>query len=53
MATITDVTPENVQEETLFCIKDIKKPGFNSKRIWFEKHGQSMSGYGQAAGNRK
>lgn len=37
MATITDVTPENVQEETLFCIKDIKKPGFNSKRIWFEK----------------
>ena len=37
MATITDVTPENVQEETLFCIKDIKKPGFNSKRKWFEK----------------
>jgi L-amino acid N-acyltransferase YncA len=37
MTKIKDVTPENVQEETLFCIKDIKKPGFNSKRIWFEK----------------
>jgi len=37
MTKIIDVTPENVQEETLFCIKDIKKPGFNSKRIWFEK----------------
>lgn len=34
---ITDITPENVQEETLFCIKDITKPGFQSKRIWFEK----------------
>ena len=37
MATITAVTPENVHEETLFSIMDIKKPGFNSKRIWFEK----------------
>ncbi|MGB5430573.1 GNAT family N-acetyltransferase [Eudoraea sp.] len=37
MTKIIDVTPENVQEETLFCIKDIKKPGFQSKRIWFEK----------------
>jgi hypothetical protein len=37
MTMIIDVTPENVQEETLFCIKDIKKPGFLSKRIWFEK----------------
>ena len=34
---ITEVTPENVQQETLFCIKDITKPGFESKRIWFEK----------------
>ena len=34
---IIDVTPENVQEETFFCIKDIKKPGFQSKRKWFEK----------------
>ncbi len=25
---IIDVTPNNVQEETLFCIKDIKSPGF-------------------------
>lgn len=36
-ATIIDVTPENVKEETLFCIKDIKKPGFQSKCKWFEQ----------------
>jgi len=34
---ITEITPENVQKETLFCIKDITKPEFQSKRIWFEK----------------
>lgn len=34
---IITVTPENVNEQTLFCIKDIKKPGFESKRKWFEK----------------
>ncbi|WP_299113923.1 GNAT family N-acetyltransferase [uncultured Winogradskyella sp.] len=34
---ITNVTPKNVTEETLFCIKDIKNPGFDSKRKWFEK----------------
>lgn len=34
---IIDVTPQNVQEETFFCIKDIKSPGFESKRRWFEK----------------
>lgn len=34
---IINVTPQNVSKETLFCIKDIKKPGFESKRIWFEK----------------
>jgi len=34
---LIDVTPKNVNEETLFCIKDIKKPGFDSKRKWFEK----------------
>ena len=34
---IIEVTPDNVKEETLFCIKDIKKPGFESKRKWFEK----------------
>lgn len=35
--TIKDVTPQNVKEETLFCVKDITKPGFESKRKWFVK----------------
>jgi hypothetical protein len=35
--TITNITPENVITESLFCIKDIKKPGFESKRKWFIK----------------
>lgn len=34
---LTEVTPDNVLEQTLFCIKDIKNPGFESKRKWFEK----------------
>ncbi|MCK0178408.1 N-acetyltransferase [Flavobacteriaceae bacterium S0862] len=34
---IIEVTPNNVEQETLFCIKNIKKPGFESKRKWFEK----------------
>lgn len=34
---IIKVTPQNVNQETLFCIKDIKKPGFDSKRKWFVK----------------
>ena len=34
---IVDVTPNNVQEETLFCSKDIKSPGFKCKQDWFEK----------------
>lgn len=34
---LISVTPENVMEETLFCINDIKRPGFESKRRWFEK----------------
>ena len=34
---IIDVTPENVLEQTLFCIKDIRKPEFENKRKWFEK----------------
>ncbi|WP_299365581.1 GNAT family N-acetyltransferase [Winogradskyella sp.] len=34
---IIDVTKDNVNKETLFCIKDIKNPGFESKRKWFEK----------------
>ena len=31
------VTPQNVKEETLFCVKDIADPGFESKRKWFVK----------------
>ena len=34
---ITEVTPKNAKEETLFCIKDITNPGFENKRKWFEK----------------
>ena len=34
---IIDVTPKNVEQETLFCVKDIKSDGFKSKRLWFEK----------------
>ena len=34
---IIHVTPENAEQETFFCIKDIKSPGFNSKLRWFEK----------------
>lgn len=34
---ITEVTPENVEQETLFCIKDMKKPEAKSKQKWFEK----------------
>ena len=35
--TIIEVTPDNVQEETLFCAKDIKNTGFTCKQDWFEK----------------
>ena len=34
---IINVTPQNVLQETLFCIKDLKNPGFHSKQKWFEK----------------
>ncbi|MFD0863787.1 GNAT family N-acetyltransferase [Sungkyunkwania multivorans] len=34
---IITVTPENVQDETLFCIKDITNPGFDAKKAWFKK----------------
>jgi GNAT superfamily N-acetyltransferase len=34
---ITTVTPHTVTRETLFCIKDIKRPGFQSKHQWFQK----------------
>lgn len=35
--TILEVTPSNVREETLFCIKNIKSPGFHQKEQWFSK----------------
>jgi len=34
---IIDVTPENVLQKTLFCIKDLKNPGFENKRLWFNQ----------------
>lgn len=33
---IVDVTPQNVLEHTLFCVKDLKNPGFENKRKWFD-----------------
>ncbi|MFD2724659.1 GNAT family N-acetyltransferase [Hyunsoonleella rubra] len=36
-AKIIEVTPNNVEKETLFCIKDMKKPEAKSKQKWFEK----------------
>ncbi|NNL15933.1 MAG: GNAT family N-acetyltransferase [Flavobacteriaceae bacterium] len=32
-----NVTPENAEQETFYCIKDIKSPGFKSKQRWFAK----------------
>lgn len=29
------VTPDNLHKETLFCVKDIKSPGFAAKEKWF------------------
>ena len=34
---IIDVTPDNLQEQTLFCVKNPKDPGFKQKKIWFNK----------------
>ena len=34
---IVDVNPQNVEKETLFCIKDIMKPGFQCKKEWFNE----------------
>lgn len=34
---IVNVTPDNAEQETFFCIKDIKSPGFKSKQRWFKK----------------
>lgn len=37
---IVEVTPDNVQKETLFCVRDITNPAFESKRKWFEERFQ-------------
>ena len=34
---LINVTPNNAEQETFFCIKDINRPGFKSKYLWFEK----------------
>lgn len=33
--TIVDINPANVQEETVYCIKNVKSPGFEKKKLWF------------------
>lgn len=37
---IAEVTPKNVMQETLFCIKDVKSSGFARKSEWFGKRYQ-------------
>lgn len=32
-----ELTPENVEQESLFCIKDLKNPAFKCKQKWFEQ----------------
>ena len=40
---IISVTPENVDQETLFCIKDLKKPGYRDKKGWFvERYNEGL-----------
>ena len=34
---IINLTPENIHQESIFCVKDIKNPGFDFKAKWFEK----------------
>ena len=34
---IKEVTVQNVEQETLFCVRDITSPAFESKRNWFVK----------------
>jgi len=29
---IINITPQNVLDQTLFCIKDLKNPGFQNKK---------------------
>lgn len=36
---IIDVTPQNILQQGLYCIKNIKAPGFESKREW---HGRQF-----------
>lgn len=33
----TYITPENAEQETLFCVKDTKSAGFQCKKAWYEK----------------
>ena len=33
---ITRVTPQNMMEESFFCVKDVLNPGFQCKKEWFE-----------------
>ena len=34
---LVEVTPENVQKESFYCIKDIKRQGYKDKLKWFVK----------------
>lgn len=34
---LIEVTPQNAEKETFFCIKNTKKQGFKDKLAWFEK----------------
>ncbi len=34
---LVDVTPENIMEHALFCVKDVKSEGFKSKKNWFQQ----------------
>ena len=37
---ICDITPENIEKETVFCIKNVKSQGFRHKKKWFIKRYQ-------------
>jgi ribosomal protein S18 acetylase RimI-like enzyme len=40
---LIEVTPENAVQETFFCIKDKKQPGFKNKHSWFmQRHKEGM-----------
>ena len=36
-----EVSPNNIMQETLFCIKDTNSPGFKSKESWFKEQYKS------------